>query len=140
MRGSVLADTGPLVALASQRDQYHELCLEQVRKLPPQVFTSWPVITEAAWLLRDDPEAIQRLLTTCDRGPFRLLPLDQAAARWTANFLKRYRKLKAQVADASLVYLAEREGIETIFTLDRRDFSVYRLSDGRSLRLLPEII
>jgi len=42
-----------------------------------------------------------------------------------------------QIADGALVYLAEREGIDTVFTLDRRDFSVYRLSDGRSLRVLP---
>jgi len=39
----------------------------------------------------------------------------------------------------SLVYLAEHEKIETIFTLDRRDFSVYRLGDKRSLNLLPEV-
>src|SRR5215470_14384948 len=103
MRGGLLADTGPLVALASHRDQYYEICLDQARRLPPQVFTCWPVITEAAWLLRDDPKAVQRLLANCDPGPFRLLPLDPAAVRWIANFLNRYRKLKAQIADASLV-------------------------------------
>jgi hypothetical protein len=43
----------------------------------------------------------------------------------------------AQIADATLVYLAEREGIDTVFTLDCRDFSVYRLADGRSLRVVP---
>jgi len=43
----------------------------------------------------------------------------------------------AQVADGALVYLAEREGIDTVFTLDRRDFSVYRLRNGRGLRILP---
>jgi hypothetical protein len=49
----------------------------------------------------------------------------------------RYRKMGAQIADGALVYLAEREGIENVFTLDRRDFSVYRLGNGRSLRILP---
>ena len=49
----------------------------------------------------------------------------------------RYRKMGVQIADGALVYLAEREGIENVFTLDRRDFSVYRLGNGRSLRILP---
>jgi predicted nucleic acid-binding protein len=43
----------------------------------------------------------------------------------------------AQIADGALIYLAEREGIDTVFTLDRRGFLVYRLADGRSLRILP---
>jgi predicted nucleic acid-binding protein len=45
--------------------------------------------------------------------------------------------LGIQLADASLVHLANREGIDTIFTLDRRDFSVMRKAGGRKLRLLP---
>lgn len=47
-------------------------------------------------------------------------------------------KLGAQLANATLIYLAEREELDTIFTLDRRDFSVYRLSGNRSLHILPE--
>jgi hypothetical protein len=63
--------------------------------------------------------------------------VDEKALRWFAAFLMRYRKMGAQVADGALVYLAEREGIDTVFTLDRRDFLVYRPADGRSLRILP---
>jgi hypothetical protein len=37
----------------------------------------------------------------------------------------------------SLVYLAEREGIEAVFTLDVRDFSVYRTATGKALRIVP---
>ena len=44
----------------------------------------------------------------------------------------------AQLADASLVYLAQREDISTVFTLDRRDFSVYRFKGNQAFRLLPE--
>ncbi len=51
--------------------------------------------------------------------------------------MRRYESIGAQLADASLIHLAEREGIRTIFTLDRRDFSIYRLKDNRALTLLP---
>jgi hypothetical protein len=44
---------------------------------------------------------------------------------------------RIRLADASLVHLANREGIEMMFTLDRRDFGVLRLAHGRKLRLIP---
>jgi hypothetical protein len=134
---ATLVDTGPLVAIASVRDQHHQLCVEQLRLLQPPLLTCWPVITEAAWLLRHDTSAVERLLGSFDVGLLRLLVLDEKAIRWLAAFLMRYRKMGAQIADGALVYLAEREGIDTVFTLDRRDFLVYRLSNGRSLQVLP---
>jgi len=132
-----LVDTGPLVAIASARDQHHQLCVDQLRELRPPLLTCWPVITEAAWLLRHDAPAVERLFGSFETGLLRLLILDENAIRWLARFLARYQKMGVQIADGALVYLAEREGIDTVFTLDRRDFSVYRLSDGRSLRVLP---
>ncbi len=54
------------------------------------------------------------------------------------NFLKKYADLAPQLADASLMYVAELENADTLFSLDRRDFLVYRLSDNRSLQLLPK--
>jgi len=134
---ATLVDTGPLVAIASARDQYHQICVEQLRLLQPPLLTCWPVITEAAWLLRHQPSAVERLLGSFEVGLLRLLILDEKAPRWLAEFLTRYRKMGAQIADGALVHLAEREGIDTVFTLDRRDFLVYRLADGRSLRILP---
>ncbi|MBN1341817.1 MAG: hypothetical protein JXQ73_04015 [Phycisphaerae bacterium] len=66
-----------------------------------------------------------------------MLELDADAPPWMATFMDRYQKLGAQLADASLVYLAEREGIETVFTLDRRDFLVYRVRGDKTLNLIP---
>jgi predicted nucleic acid-binding protein len=55
-----------------------------------------------------------------------------------SKILSRYAGLRPQLADASLVYLAERENINTIFTLDRRDFVVYRTTRKRAFRIIPE--
>jgi uncharacterized protein len=134
----VLLDTGPLVAIISERDQYHSACVEQLRQLQPPLLTCWPVITEALYLLRGDLPACQRLLAGFETGLLALLPLDAPAAPWISVFIKRYANLSVQFADACLVYLAEREGIETIFTLDRRDFTVYRFGNNRAFTLLPE--
>jgi uncharacterized protein len=136
----VLADTGPLVAILSSVDEHHDACVRALRQLPGPLYTCWPVITEAAWLLRSWPRSVQRLLESCSGaggGFLQLLPLagDEAAA--IARWMKRYENVGPQLADAALLYLAEREGIDTIFTLDRRDFSVYRSPKGRPFRIVP---
>lgn len=60
-------------------------------------------------------------------------------AKAIAAVMRRYEDIRPQLADAALVYLAGREGIETVFTLDRRDSSIYRVSRGRALRIIPQI-
>jgi len=133
----VLADIGPLVAILSRRDQYHRACVEALREMPGPLFTCWPVITEAAWLLRRDPTAVAQLLHSLDTGFLELLPLTTADAKPIAAILKKYRDIRIQLADAALVHLAARDGMDTIFTLDQRDFSVYRLPRGKAFRILP---
>jgi hypothetical protein len=133
----VLADTGPIVAILSRRDQYHQKCVDALRDMPGPLFTCWPVLTEAAWLLRRSSMAIQQLLQSIDGGFLDLLPLTTEDAAPIRLLLKKYPDMQIQLADAALVHLAAKHGIDTIFTLDRRDFSVYRLPNGRVFRILP---
>jgi len=53
--------------------------------------------------------------------------------------MKRYEDIRPQLADAALVYLANREQIDTIFTLDQRDFAIYRSGRNRAFNIVPEI-
>jgi predicted nucleic acid-binding protein len=133
----VLVDTGPLVALLSAYDQFHHSCLEALSTLAPPLYTCWPVLTEAAWLLRSNPAAVESLLESGASGLFKILSLTEEDAIAIAAILKRYRSLKPQLADAALVHLAQRERIYTVFTLDRRDFQVYRPARSRTFRILP---
>ena len=135
----VLVDTGPLVAILSAADEHHERCAEALRNLPGPLFSCWPVITEAVWLLRGHPRVVQQLLGSIHSGFLEVLPLASLEAKAIANILKKYESSRPQLADAALVYLAGRDGIETIFTLDRRDFSVYRLAGRRAFRIVPEV-
>ncbi len=134
----VLTDTGPLVAILSPDDQYHGLCLQTVRSLRGPLLTCWPVITEAAWLVRRAPLGFERLLRSISDGVVEILPVAGKEAAAIADIMKQYSSLRAQFADAMLVYLANRENIKTIFTLDRRDFSVYRTARRAAFRIIPE--
>ena len=135
----ILVDTGPLVAILSQEDEFHATCVNALRDMPGPLLSCWPVITEAAWLLRSSPRAVQQLLRSIDGRFLELLPLAGTEAEAIAATMQRYADIHPQLADAALVYLAQRKQIETIFTLDRRDFSIYRLGRKRTFRIVPEI-
>ena len=134
----VLTDTGPLVAILSSSDQYHEVCLQTMQSLRGPLLTCWPVITEAAWLLQSSPGAFERVLRSISDGALEILPFAGKEAAGVAEIMKQYGSLRPQFADAVLVYLAARENIRTIFTLDRRDFSVYRAGRKAMFRIVPE--
>lgn len=135
----ILTDTGPLVAIFSPRDAGHEICVRSLRSMAGPMISCWPVITEAAWLLRPLPHAVRQLLTTIDGGSVELLPLAAAEGKTIAALMQKYEDIRPQFADAALVYLAHRERIDTIFTLARRNFSIYRNRRGRPFHLIPDI-
>ena len=139
MTERVLIDTGPMVALFSEDDEHHERCRDALTALTPPLFTCWPVVTEAAWLLRKRPGCPHQLFDSFDGGLFALLPLDADDLPAVAALMKRYEDSGLQFADAALAHLAERENIRTVFTTDRRDFSIIRLKRNRTLKLLPEV-
>jgi predicted nucleic acid-binding protein len=137
LSSQVLVDTGPIVAILSESDEHHTACVEHLQRIRGPLLTCWPVITEAAWLLRAYPVAIGKLLSSFKGRLFELASLGEADLREIAAILVKYKGLGIQLADASLVHLANREGIETMFTLDRRDFRVLRLAGGKKFRLIP---
>ena len=136
MIARVLLDTGPLVALLAGDDLWHETCTEQLRDIALPLLTSWPVLAEADWLLRSHPHAVQQMLQWIHSEMITLLPIGEEAMPRIGAFLRKYRKV--QIADASLVYLAEEYDTNTIFTLDRRDFGIYRFGRDRSFRIIPD--
>jgi predicted nucleic acid-binding protein len=137
LSSQILVDTGPIVAILSESDEHHETCVAQLQRIRGRLLTCWPVITEAAWLLRAYPLAIGRLLSCFNGRPFELASLNEADLPGIAAILTRYKGLGIQLADASLAHLANREEIGTIFTLDRRDFGVLRRAGGKKFHLIP---
>jgi len=135
----VLIDTGPIIAILSEDDEYHNRCSQALSALVPPLFTCWPVITEAAWLLRKRPDIVARMFEGFTGGLFALLSLTADDLPDVAAIMKRYESASLQVADATLAHLAERENIRTVFTTDRRDFSIIRLKRNRTLKIIPNV-
>ena len=126
---SVLADTGPLVALFARRDRSHARVVGFLRDNPCLLVTTWPVATEAWHLIA--PSARLGYVRWLLGGGAAVLELGEEDRRAMLALLERYRDRPMDIADASLVAVAERTGINEILTVDRADFDVYRMSKGR---------
>lgn len=137
----VLIDTGPLLALYSEQDQYHQACVKQMSLLPVgKAYTCWPVITEAAYMLRHQATQRDDLFQSIINGDIIVLSLLERELKQVCQVFRTYHDQQVDFADACLLHLANREGIEVVFTLDRRHFSVFRNGASQPLRLLPDMI
>ena len=122
----ILVDTGPLVALIHADDQEHERCKEVFQSLKEPMGTVWPAMTEAMYLLGFSWQAQDALWEMVESDTVRILPLDHGDVPRVRELMRKYRDLPMDLADAALVRVAEREKLRRIFTVDRRDFEVYR--------------
>jgi predicted nucleic acid-binding protein len=133
----ILVDAGPLVALVDAGDQHHAKCVAALKGLHEPMATVWPPLTEAMYLLADLPEAQEALWEMLSRGALQILPLDSGDAPRIRELMRKYANRPVDLADAALLRVAEREGIRKIFTVDRKDFAVYRLHGRIRPTLLP---
>ena len=134
----IIIDTGPLVALFDASDNYHKICLDLLKDMDGPLLTVWPVLTEAFYLLGFSWKAQDNLWEFLARGGTEIADLEQSERDRCRALMKKYRDLPMDMADAALVSIAEAKKITSIFTLDHKDFSVYRPSHVKRLALIPK--
>ena len=72
----VLVDTGAIIAIYNAHDMHHEACTKQADELPVgKAYTCWPVVTEAAYMLRKYSSHREHLLGRIESEEFHILPL-----------------------------------------------------------------
>lgn len=133
-----LTDAGPLVALLDQDEPDHAKCVAQLPLLRAPMLTTWPALTEAMYLVGEGlgwrgQEALWRILR---RGDLRLAETGASTVDRMERLMSKYRGVPMDLADASLVAVAEERRLAKVFTLDR-DFRIYRLLGRRSFVLVP---
>lgn len=134
---AILVDAGPLVALLHRDDQDHTRCVDTLKKIQAPLATTWPPFTEAMYLLGFSRTAQDALLEMVERGALQFLPVGTEDVPRLCTLMRKYRDLPMDLADATLVRVAEREGIRRVFTLDRRDFAIYRPGRVSRFIILP---
>ena len=137
---SILVDAGPLIALFAVDDRTHSHYDALVATLSPaglRLVTTWPCIVESSHLL-DTRHRLELLrwaelggVIVYPFGPEDLGPMIEAMGTYSEP-----RKREMDLADASLYWLATETGIREIMTTDHRDFTRYRLPDGKHFEIL----
>lgn len=139
----ILADSGFWLALGNRRDRHHAAACSAAERWAREGFvTTWPVLTEVTHLLVQRV-GVHQALAFADAiaadGSRVPAPPDDALAR-AASLMRRYRDLPMDLADASLVILAEESGEGRILSTDQRDFAGYRWKNTQPFinLLLPD--
>ncbi|MDX2012697.1 MAG: PIN domain-containing protein [Myxococcaceae bacterium] len=137
----IIADTGFFVALANRADRDNEAAVKALGKLREGLVTTWPVVTETTHLLGTRPgtPALLAWVASARSGAFDIFELN--AGHWPRleGFMKHYADLPMDLADASLVLLAEEQNDGRILSTDRRDFRTYRWKKRKPFKNLLDL-
>jgi predicted nucleic acid-binding protein len=132
-----LIDTGAILALLDVDDRWHRRCSEIFPSLRLPLGTSVAVLTETLHLLKRSVEP-SRAWSFIRSGAVTILPLTDNDLPDLQTLMDRYRDRPMDFADATLVHLARREQLDTVFTIDHDDFETYRIDGRRRFRILPD--
>lgn len=130
----VLVDSGYLIALGRDQDSLHPKADAFLSAFRGALLTVSAVIVETCFFL--DAGAKARLLDWASEGSLSIVEVPPAAYPDLGATIGRYSDRNVDFADAALVWLAEQSGVREILTVDRRDFSTFRLKGGRRFRLV----
>ena len=130
---AILADSGYWIALLDRKDRHHARAMEVSTLLTEQLVVTWPVLTEAAYYMGEDlgPRAVQRLLEIGERGAYRIHLTSEQDLPQLRALMQKYADLPMDLADASLLLLAEQSGDGRILSTDERDFGTYRFKQHK---------
>ena len=137
MANELLLDTGAFVALVDRSEGRHADCVAVLDRWSGAIVTTEAVLTETLYLVGPRWQAQKICLEFLLRGAFLVVPSSQASLKRVSVLMEKYRNVPMDYADATLVALGEELRTDLVFTLDRRGFSVYRLTQRKAFQLVP---
>ncbi len=135
----IIIDTGFFIALLSKTDKFHKRALACRSEIANRTWiTTWPVLTETSHLL-DKKKFLAGLfgiLSLVERGGIKIFDISSEHLPRIKCLLEKYSDLPMDLADASLVLLAEELDHGDILSTDQRDFKAYRFKNRKPFRNL----
>ena len=120
-----LIDSGPLIALFDGSDKHHLKVVEFLKTFEGELVTSWSVITEVSHMLDFNLRVQIDFLKWVELGALTLYEISQNDITHIRAMMEKYSDIPMDLADASLMYIADRQSIKNIISIDS-DFDIYR--------------
>ena len=137
MPASALIDTGAILALLDRTDRWHAACSVAFRQLRLPLLTTEAVLTELFHLVGDKRSEMEAAWRFVRSGAVILGLIEDMELPHIHSLMSRYWDRPMDFADATLVFLAKRESLTTILTVDHADFATYRIEGKRRFHVLP---
>ena len=137
MPANALIDTGAILALLDRNDRWHSQCAAAIRQIRLPLLTSEAVLTELFHLVGDSRREVEAAWKFVRSGALVLGNIEDSELGQLQVLMSRYWDRPMDFADATLVFLAKRESIATILTVDHADFETYRIAGKRRFRVVP---
>ena len=138
----VLTDTGFWFAFFNKKDRYHRQAIAVMQHLDEGLITTWPVMTETSYLLGKTLGVQSQInfIGALKSDWVSVFDLNVQCLPQVQALMQKYANLPMDLADASLVTLAEHLGHGRILSTDQRDFNAYRWKNHLPFQnlLLPE--
>lgn len=135
-----VADTGFLVALLNRQDKYHPSAVKLYQTFTEQVLLPQTVLAEVAYLVgKFSHQSLLVFLRGLALSRFELYALTEPDLVFVANILEQYTDSRIDFVDATVMAVAERFRIQTILTVDHRDFLLYRPQNVDYFTILPTL-
>ena len=135
----IILDTSGLLAAIDGSQRQHAAAAAALRGADAPLLLSPFVLAELDYLLatKVSPQASAAVLDQVAMGAYRLEPMAADDIARASEVIRQYRDLQLELADASLVVLAERYDTLNLLTFDERHFRTVRGPGRRPFRLLP---
>ena len=135
---NIIVDAGPLIALFDKDDKYHNSVIKFLKTFDGQLITSWPAITEVTHLLSFNVNVQIDFLEWLKREAVAIINLENIHLERIIQLSKKYSDVPMDLADSSLIVIAELTNITDIITIDS-DYYIYKTKNKKSLNniLLP---
>lgn len=126
---NAILDTGPWVALIDRSESKHDICVEWLKGHSGRLYSTEAILTEVLYLLNFSTKAQIAAIDFVLESVVEIIPSSVESMKQSKDLIRKYSDLPMDYADATIVCLAMDSGINNVITLDRKDFSIYRIKN-----------
>jgi len=125
VKNITLIDSGPLIALFDRGDKYHVKVLEFFKAYKGEFVTTWAVVTEVTHMLDFNLKVQLDFLKWLELGAIEIYAIKQSELSEIIPMMTKYTNVPMDLADSTLMFVAGKENIKDIVSIDS-DFDIYR--------------